>query len=141
MFGSDKSKPVKPAKPTSEVQTLIGEGTTVRGDISFTGGLHVNGAIEGAVSAVAEHGDALLVLSEHGRIRGQVQAPHVVLNGLLEGDVIAAQKIELASGARVHGNIYYRLMEMAAGAQVSGQMIYQEEPQSATTARDGADAD
>ncbi len=129
MFGSDKNKPAaKSTKPSSEVQTLIGENTTIRGDISFSGGLHVNGTVHGAVAAEDDSHDALLVLTDKGTIEGEVHAPHVVINGVLHGDVVATQKIELAASARIHGNIYYRLMEMAVGAQVNGKMIFEEEP-------------
>jgi cytoskeletal protein CcmA (bactofilin family) len=61
-------------------------------------------------------------------IEGEVRAPHVVINGNLKGDIIASERIELATQARVQGNIYYKLLEMAAGAQVNGQIVREEEP-------------
>jgi cytoskeletal protein CcmA (bactofilin family) len=46
----------------------------------------------------------------------------------LKGDIVASERVELAAQARVHGNIYYKLLEMAAGAQVNGQIVREEEP-------------
>jgi cytoskeletal protein CcmA (bactofilin family) len=127
MFGSDKKGANRPA---FNMETLIGAGCTIHGDVSFVGGLHVDGAIVGSVVADPA-GDGMLVVSEKGRIEGEIRAPHVVINGQLKGDVVALERIELAAQARVEGNIYYKLLEMAAGAQVCGQIVRQEEPQKA----------
>lgn len=123
MFGSEK----KPgSRAALSVDTLIGEKTVIRGDLTFTGGLHVDGTVYGVITA--EGTDAMIMLSEKGRIDGEIRAPHVVINGTLTGDIVAAERVELASQARVSGNIYYKLLEMAAGAQVNGQIVRDEEP-------------
>ncbi len=123
MFGNER----KGSRPPMSVDTLIGAGTTIKGDLSFAGGLHVDGRIEGAV--VAEAGrDALLMLSEKGVIAGEIRAPHVVVNGQVLGDIVATERIELAAHAKVEGNIYYKLLEMAAGAQVNGRVVREDEP-------------
>jgi cytoskeletal protein CcmA (bactofilin family) len=69
------------------------------------------------------------VVSPQGRIEGQLNAPQVELSGTIEGDIVAAERLILGASAKVHGNIYYKVLEMAAGAQVSGQMIFQDVPQ------------
>ncbi len=124
MFGSDKRGA---GRPTMAVDTLIGAQTVIRGDIQFSGGLHIDGQVHGAIVAEAG-GDALVTVSDKGRIEGEIRAPHVVINGTLMGDVIASERIELAAQARVTGNIHYKLLEMAAGAQVNGQIMREEEP-------------
>ena len=125
MFGSNKDKAA--ARPSLHVDTLIGQRTTLRGDISFSGGLHIDGTVFGAV--VAEAGaEAILVVSEKGIIEGEVRSPHVVINGTVRGDIVAAERIELATQARVNGNIYYKILEMQAGAQVNGQIVREDEP-------------
>jgi len=124
MFGNDRKGS---NRPPMSVDTLIGATTTIRGDLLFTGGLHVDGRIVGSVVAEPDS-DALVMLSQKGVIEGEVRAPHVVINGTLMGDVIASERIELAAQARVTGNIHYKLLEMAAGAQVNGQIMREEEP-------------
>ncbi len=107
------------------ITTLIAEGTVIRGDVEFTGGLHLDGRIEGAISA--DGADAVLTLSEKGRVTGEIRASNAVINGMVQGDIVVAERLELASGARIEGNIYYKVLEMAAGAQINGKMIYQPE--------------
>lgn len=107
----------------AQVDTLIGPQVVIRGDISFSGGLYIDGRIIGKV--VAEPGErAVLTLSENGSIEGEVHAPVVVLNGRLQGDVHAAERVELAPNARVQGNIHYKVVEMAAGATLTGRLIH-----------------
>jgi cytoskeletal protein CcmA (bactofilin family) len=108
-----------------KIDTLIGQQTEISGDVRFTGGLHVDGAIKGNVIA---SGEAVLMLSEHGRIEGDVRVPNVVLNGAVTGDVYAAERVELASRARVNGNVYYNLIEMAMGAEVNGNLVHKGAP-------------
>ncbi|HEX4480615.1 MAG TPA: polymer-forming cytoskeletal protein [Rudaea sp.] len=114
--------------PVSEsATTLIAEGTHIRGDIHFSGRLHIDGKIEGAVHG--EGDQAILTLSEHAVVTGEVHAPHIVIDGTINGDVDATGRLELASNARVEGNVYYKLLEMSAGARINGKMVHRDEPQ------------
>lgn len=118
----------KPAPRDGQaVDTLIGAHVTIRGDVQFSGGLYVEGRIIGKVTAVdSEH--AVLMLAEQGRIEGEVRAPVVLVNGHLDGDVHASERIELSTKARVLGNVHYRVVEMNAGAQLTGHLVHAEQP-------------
>ncbi|MGH8496704.1 MAG: bactofilin family protein [Gammaproteobacteria bacterium] len=104
------------------MDTLIGKGATIRGEIEFAGGLHVDGFIKGDIKG----GDdtTLLSVSDEGCIEGTVSVPHVILNGTVRGDVRASERIELGETARVFGNVYYNLIQMAIGAEVNGKLIH-----------------
>jgi len=122
MFGNDKRNG---KSPVAAITTLIAEGTVIRGDVAFTGGLHLDGMVEGSISA--DGTDAVLTLSEKGRVIGEIRASNAVINGAVSGDIVVADRLELASNARIEGNVYYKVLEMAAGAQVNGKMVYQAE--------------
>ena len=118
MWGN-KKKP----RQTAQIDSLIGQNTEIRGDVVFSGGLHVDGTVKGSV--IAEEGDdSVLTLSERGTIEGEVKVPNVVVNGTVIGDVHAPAHVDLASQARVHGNVYYSLIEMAMGAEVNGNLVH-----------------
>jgi len=113
----------KPKTKASKIETLIGNSIEVRGDLIFSGGLHVDGKIIGNV--IAEDGsDSMLVLSDHGSIEGEVRVPFVVLNGEVIGDVYATERVELSGRAQVSGNVFYNLLEMAMGAEVNGSLVH-----------------
>jgi cytoskeletal protein CcmA (bactofilin family) len=118
MFGKKKGF------SAARIDTLVGQGTEITGDLVFSGGLHVDGTVKGNV--VAEEGStALLILSEFGRIEGEVTVPNMVLNGEIVGDVFGSTRVELAPKARVKGSVYYNLIEMAIGAEVNGGLVHQ----------------
>lgn len=108
---------------SAKIDTIIGQNTTMEGDVHFSGGLHVDGRIKGNVIAESG-GNSVLTLSESGSIEGEVRVPDVILNGTVKGDVHASERIELAAHARVTGNVYYHLIEMAMGAEVNGNLVH-----------------
>jgi cytoskeletal protein CcmA (bactofilin family) len=120
MFGNDKRGS---AKTIASISTLIAGGTRIRGDVEFNGGLHLEGVIDGSVSG--QGSDAVLTLSEKGRVNGEVQVSNAVINGTVNGDLHVSERLELAGHARVEGNVHYKVLEMAAGAQVNGRMVYE----------------
>ena len=124
MLGKKKQKP---RRPTGHFDTLISSRTTVEGDVHFSGGLHVDGRIRGKV--VADEGtDAVLRISEVGEVTGDINAPHVIINGTVNGDVYASAHLELAEKASINGSVYYNLIEMAMGASLNGNLVHQREP-------------
>jgi cytoskeletal protein CcmA (bactofilin family) len=104
--------------------TFISSHTEVVGDIKFSDQLFVSGRVSGNV--LADDGKATLVVSEEGCVSGEVRVPNVVINGRIEGNVYASNKVELASRAKVQGNLYYKLIEMHLGALVDGQLVHDE---------------
>lgn len=126
MLGKGKQKS-QGRKPLGQFDTLISSKTSIAGDITFSGGLHIDGKVRGKVLA-EENSSAVLRISEVGEITGDVMAPHVVINGTLNGDLYASEHLELAAKASINGNVYYNLLEMAMGAEVNGSLVHQKEP-------------
>jgi len=110
------------------VDTLVGGNTKINGDLNFEGGCHVDGTVNGNVSADTES-DSALSVSEDANIKGGVTVPYVVLHGIVRGDVFASRRVELGPTARVIGNVYYNLIEMAIGAEINGKLVHQPEGQ------------
>jgi cytoskeletal protein CcmA (bactofilin family) len=104
--------------------TLVGKGTRIEGDLSFIGGLHIDGTIRGNVIAgIAPTGESAVTLSATGVIEGNLESPYVVLDGRVEGDVHASEHALLAAGARIFGTLYYGALTMDDGAQILGGLV------------------
>ena len=116
----------KSNKP-SPIDSLIGSGTTIEGDISFSGGLRIDGHVKGNVKASANK-PGTLVVSEMAKVEGEIDVAHVVINGTVAGPVRASEYVELLPKARVTGNVSYKSIEIHVGAIVMGQLVY-ESPQ------------
>ncbi len=110
MFGWKKSPPFR---------TLIGEGTVITGELRFSDGLRIDGEVQGNVTATGE-GRSLLVISEKARVHGKVRAGHVIINGCVEGPVVAEDLLELQPKARIVGDVRYEALEMHQGATIDG---------------------
>ena len=108
---------------SSHETSLIARGTVIRGDLRFSGALHLDGHIEGTVQG--EGDDAMFTLSEHGQVHGEIHVPQAVINGHVTGDVHVSTRLELAPQARIDGDLRYHTLEMAAGAQVNGRISRQ----------------
>ena len=118
------------------IDTLIGRSASVQGDVEFAGGLHIDGRVTGSVRATTGAAASLSV-SEHGVIEGSVEAPQVVLNGTVNGDIIASDRVVLGAKARVRGNVSYGVIEMALGAEITGRLIPANTEPEAPTAQVG----
>ncbi|HEX6833032.1 MAG TPA: polymer-forming cytoskeletal protein [Rudaea sp.] len=110
----------------SETTSLIALGMHIRGDVLFNGRLHVDGKIEGSIQG--ETSSCVLTLSNHAIVNGAIQVSNIVINGSINGDVTASERLELASGARIEGNVYYKVLEMSAGARINGKIVHQPDP-------------
>ena len=109
-------------KPAARIDTLIGRSATVQGDIEYSGGLHVDGRVLGNVRSQPGL-PASLSVSEHAVIEGSVSVAHMVLNGTVNGDIVATERVALGAKARVRGNVSYGVIEMALGAEISGKLL------------------
>lgn len=117
MFGSGHSK------PQNRIDSLIGAGTKIVGDVHFTGGLRVDGEIDGSIIATPGK-PSTLVLSEHARVNGEVNVTHLVVNGEVTGPVNVAEYLELQSKSKVTGDVHYKTLEIQLGAVVEGKLIH-----------------
>jgi cytoskeletal protein CcmA (bactofilin family) len=125
MFNRKRSDHGHASHRGSHDTSLIARGTVIRGDLRFSGALHLDGRIEGSVLGDGE--DAMFTLSEHGEVQGEIRVPHAVINGHVIGDVQVSARLELAPQARIDGDLRYHTLEMAAGAQVNGRVSRQTE--------------
>lgn len=111
------------SKPQNRIDSLVGAGTRIEGNVSFTGGLRIDGEVKGNVIAVPDK-PSTLVLSEHARVDGEVSVTHLVVNGVVMGPVHAAEYLELQSKAKVIGDVRYKTLEIQLGAIVEGRLIH-----------------
>jgi cytoskeletal protein CcmA (bactofilin family) len=119
MFGN------KVSKPQGRIDSLVGIGTVVEGDITFTGGLRVDGKVRGDVVSTGDQ-PSTLVLSEQARIEGEIRVSHAVINGTVVGPVHGSEYVELQAKANVTGDVHYRTLEIQLGAVVQGRLVHEQ---------------
>jgi cytoskeletal protein CcmA (bactofilin family) len=117
MFGN------KPTTAQKTIDTLIGAGTVIEGTLTYGGGLRIDGTVKGDVRCSS--GEAgMVVISEHGKVEGEVHAAHLVVSGAVVGPLHVSQLLELQPKARITGDVHYHGLEIHQGAVVEGRLIY-----------------
>jgi cytoskeletal protein CcmA (bactofilin family) len=108
-------------KRTPPIRSLIGEGTVLSGDLTFSDGLRIDGHVHGDVCC-ADGAPSIVVISDKASVHGRVKASHVIINGEVYGPVDCAGLVELQPAARVVGNVRYEVLEMHPGAMIDGEL-------------------
>lgn len=118
MFGAKNG-----TAPQSAIDTLIGANTRIDGNVTFSGGLRVDGEVKGNIGC--EDGQrGTLVISEKASVEGEINVGHVVINGTVIGPVCASESLELLSSARVTGDVEYQQIEIQQGAVIQGRLVH-----------------
>lgn len=112
-------------KPQGRIDSLIGAGTVVEGNIRFSGGLRVDGEVKGSILAAEGATSSTLVVSEQARVEGAVDVAHIVINGTVVGPVRAAESLEMQPRARIVGDVTYAAIEIHQGAVIDGRLVHQ----------------
>ena len=113
----------KANKPQNRIDSLIGAGTRIEGNVTFSGGLRVDGEVKGNV--VASGGQpSTLVVSEQASIDGEIHVSHLVVNGSVNGTIYVAEFLELQARSRVKGDVHYNTLEIHLGAVVEGRLVH-----------------
>jgi cytoskeletal protein CcmA (bactofilin family) len=106
---------------TERVTSVIGAGIAVRGSLTGSGGVRIEGAFEGEIAL-----RGLLVIGENGRVTCEhVRANTVIVAGAVRGD-ITAEKLEIRKTGRVWGNVVTAAFATEEGAFLRGQIRMEE---------------
>jgi cytoskeletal protein CcmA (bactofilin family) len=97
------------------VNTVIGEGTNLKGDIKVEGSIEIDGDYEGTIDAT----DTLIV-GGSGKVDGDATVANAVIGGHMYGNVFASGKIELRRGSQLLGDIKTRGLVIEDGVVFQG---------------------
>ena len=105
----------EPAGP-EDVETLLGPGTQFEGLITFRGRARLDGQMSGEIV-----GRGLLVLGAGATARARVEVDELVVEGEIEGDVRASQRVELLASGCIRGDVETPRLVIAEGGRLLGR--------------------
>ena len=117
-----------PAKAMTESETLareikegtlsgfVGGGTELTGEATFKAMLRVDGHLSGKISS----GSGTLIVGANGKVDANIEVAVAIIHGTVNGDIIAAQRLELGRAAKVNGNIQTPSLVIENGAVFEG---------------------
>lgn len=103
------------------IDTRIGAGARVDGNITFTGFLRIQGDILGDVSCGAGV-SGTMVVGQSGNVTGTIRVPRVVVSGRVSGLVHSSELIEIKPGAHVAGDVLYKTIDIHEGGVIEGSL-------------------
>ena len=101
------------SKTMSNSFSVIGSDITIKGDVSATADLHIDGRVEGDIQC------ASLVQGEASTIHGNIEAETARLAGVINGSITARELVVLQT-ARIDGDVHYEALTIEQGASVEG---------------------
>ena len=98
--------------------TMIGKDVRIRGEVSGTHDIYIDGDVEGTVSFP----DSKFTVGPHGRVHANVSARDVIVLGRVDGHLRAASRVELRQGAQVLGDITAARLSIEDSAVIKGRV-------------------
>ena len=110
MFGKNQNK-----KDKSKVETVIGTGTSIDGNIHTKGSLRIEGKIDGLVESEGE-----VFIGEEGKITADINARNVVIAGSVQGNINAKNKLKILASGKLEGDLKAKNLIIKEGAVFTG---------------------
>ena len=104
------------SKTGDDVVSVLGKGTEVDGEISFTSGMRVDGVIKGKVRS-----EQSIIIGPSGKIDAEVNIRNISINGELRGIIRATERVEIHKDGKVFGDIFSPCLIIEAGATFEGR--------------------
>ncbi len=100
------------------INTIIGAGSVVSGDLSINGFVRIDGDIDGNLTT-----DGNIIVGEKARIRGNLKAKSVVVGGIVLGDINAAESVKILTNSIVVGDVITRKVQLDEKSVLNGHCI------------------
>ena len=110
------SQPMK--QPSNSIPSIISSDVVVKGNVSTSGEIQLDGTIEGDVKSKN------LTIGENGTVKGKVTADDVIVKGSVNGSIVG-RNVRLEKSAKLNGDICHQTLSIEAGAYIEGNLTHQ----------------
>ena len=125
-----KLKSLTRSESMERIETVIGPGTTVNGDLMLIDSVRIDGKVIGDIQA-SQSNRATVAIGPTGEVIGHISAFRVIVAGKVEGNIAALERVELSHDCLVQGDISYSSINVQHGARLQG-LVIQKLPQAAS---------
>lgn len=99
-----------------EFATVIGGDAQFKGELTFQGGVRIDGSFEGAITTSGK-----VFVSKDGRLKAEVKAGTLIVEGQIEGNVVVKDRAELRATCRLTGDLKAAKLQVIEGATFVGR--------------------
>lgn len=100
----------------SEINTLLGRGTSFEGKLTFEGSVRIDGKLKGEIFS-----DDTLIIGEGAYVEAEIDIGEVIIQGTLVGNVRAKRGIEVLAPGRVKGDLHTPSLQVEKGVVFEGR--------------------
>ena len=119
------AEPVRVETPRAVEVATIGKSVVVKGELSGSEDLYVDGSVEGSISLKGQS----LTIGPNGQVRANLEARNVIVHGRVDGNVTASDRVELRKSASLTGDISTARVAIEDGAYFKGTIDIQKAEQ------------
>lgn len=116
MFGRKKNSSSK-----HEINSHLDAKSTIKGDVTFSGGMQIQGRVYGDVKGLSPN--AVLVIGKDAVIEGSVEADFIFVDGSIIGPVKGANMVVVRPNGQITGDVHYGRIQMEEGSLIKGQLL------------------
>ncbi len=107
-----------------EVSVFLGKNCLFEGKMTFEGVFRLDGKLEGEIFR-----SGTLIISETALIKGKVEVDVLILNGRVEGEIIARERVEIHSGGKLYGSVFTPALVIQDGGILEGNCRMRSKPE------------
>src|SRR5687768_17337304 len=111
-----KSDVITDAPVQATGASIIASGTTLKGDISSSGDIRIDGTLQGNIQSTAK-----VVIGANGVVEGDISGQQADIMGRINGTIKVKELLQLKGGSNVSGNIYASKLQIETSANFNGQ--------------------
>lgn len=101
----------------SALETVIGNGLHIKGALTATSNVWVDGIVDGDIAA-----EGNVVVHKHGQVNGPISAHSISVAGTVRGDITAKEQVIIEPGGNLLGDVSTASLKVAAEATLNGQV-------------------
>ncbi|NII25818.1 polymer-forming cytoskeletal protein [Pseudoflavitalea sp. X16] len=116
MFNQKSKSETFPETPTPGGASIIAAGTTLKGDISSSGDIRIDGTLQGNI-----HCTAKVVIGSNGVVNGDIAGQQADIMGKVTGTIKVKELLQLKGGSQVNGNLHAGKLQIEPSANFNGQ--------------------
>jgi len=103
---------------SEEFNGFLAEGTTLIGDLHFSGTLHLNGSVRGSISTTD-----VLIIGEHATVEAEIRAGEIQIYGKVSGNIDCAGRVEICETGHVRGDVRTPKLIIKEGGTFEGTSL------------------
>jgi cytoskeletal protein CcmA (bactofilin family) len=115
MFKSNSDNSKKTGDQSTQAINLIGNGTSIIGDIETAGDIRIDGKLEGSLNIKGK-----LVVGATGHIKGKITCQNADISGNIEGVFKVSELLSLKSTSTIIGELHTAKLSVEPGATIDG---------------------